>query len=164
MDIEVRIARAEAADRDMLVDLVATIEAEDHPDDRERIESASAVAWRNLEQYDILSSDSVWCLIATVGADAVGLAILTRIPKLDNRLGFLYLDELHVLQPWRRRGAGQALLHRTIELARELGLAGVRLLTRRENEPARALYESIGFRGDDTMFYQLTLDRENADS
>ncbi|MBU0596093.1 GNAT family N-acetyltransferase [Candidatus Bipolaricaulota bacterium] len=164
MDIEVRIARAEAADRDMLVDLVARIETEDHPDGREHIESAPAAARRSLEQYDILSSDAVWCLIATVGDDAAALATLTRIPKLDDRLGFLYLDELHVLQPWRQRDVGRALLRRAIELARELGLAGVRLLTRRENELARALYESIGSRGDDTVFYQLTLDRENADS
>ena len=94
----------------------------------------------------------------------MGLAIITRVPKLGDRFGFLYLDELHVLGPWRRRGIGRALVRRASGLSHELGLAGVRLLARIENEPARALYESAGFRGSKTMIYQIALDRENAES
>jgi ribosomal protein S18 acetylase RimI-like enzyme len=164
MDIDVRIELAVAADRDILVDLIARIEAEDHPENPEILNHAPAAARRSLERYDVLSSDAVWCLIAYDVERPVGLAILTRVPKLDDRLGFLYLDELHVLVPWRRCGVGRALLRRALELACELGLAGVRLLARIENEPARALYESAGFRGGQTMIYQLTLDRENAQS
>ena len=164
MDIDVRIELAGAADRDILVDLVARIEVEDHPENSKILQHAPAAARRSLERYDVLRSNTVWCLIAYDGERPLGLAILTRVPKLDDRLGFLYLDELHVLVPWRRRGIGRALLRRAIELSRELDLAGVRLLTRIENEPARALYESAGFRGGQTRLYQLTLDRENAES
>jgi len=45
-----------------------------------------------------------------------------------------------------------------IELAAELGLAGIRLLTRPDNRPARALYESLGFRGGETLLYQIRVE------
>ena len=119
---------------------------------------------RSLEHFDVLSSDSAWCLLALVDETPVGLALLTRIPKLDDRIGLLYVDELHVLGPWRRRGIGRALLERSTALSRELGLAGVRLLARIDNAPARSLYERFGFQGGETMLYQYLLDRENAES
>jgi len=68
-----------------------------------------------------------------------------------------------VLVPWRR-GIGRALLDRSIELTRTLWLNRVRLLTRIENGSARALYESGGFSGSQTMIDQRLLDRENAES
>lgn len=93
---------------------------------------------------------------------SAGLAILTRIPKLDARLGFLYLDELHVIKEFRRHGIGKALLRCCIKLAEELKLAGIRLLARIDNEPARRLYESVGFRGNETMLYQFRFDHSDA--
>jgi len=164
MDNDTRIVLAEAADREVLVGLIARIEAEDHPDDQIVVARAPAAARRSLEHYDILSSDAAWCLLAYTGNEAVGLAVLSRVPKLDDRFGFLYLDELHVLEPWRRQGIGRKLLERSTKLSRELRLAGVRLLTRIENAAARALYESIGFHGGQSMIYQCLLDRENTES
>jgi ribosomal protein S18 acetylase RimI-like enzyme len=50
-----------------------------------------------------------------------------------------------VLPEFRRRGVARALLARVEQLARELGLAGVRLLVRPENEAARRLYAALGY-------------------
>jgi ribosomal protein S18 acetylase RimI-like enzyme len=161
-DIHVRLAGID--DRDTLVDLVAWMEAEDAPDDSSAYDRARRTARRCLDHYDIFGSDTVWCLLAYVDGTPVGLAILTRVPKLDHRIGLLYLDELHVLEAWRRRGVGRALLQHVVDLSRELGLAGVRLLSRIENAPARSLYESAGFAGGRTMIYQYLLDRENPES
>ena len=70
----------------------------------------------------------------------------------------LYLDELHVLAPWRRRGIGKALMERAISHTREMGLAALRLLTREENAPARALYEAMGMTSGKSLLYQLRVD------
>ena len=138
--------------------LLQIIEAEDHPVDPTVAEIALDGLRGSLNHFDTLNSDCVWILIAFDGDQPAGLAILTRIPKLDARLGFLYLDELHVIEKYRRHGIGKALLQRCIELALELGLAGIRLLARIDNDSARRLYESVGFQGNEAMLYQFQFD------
>ncbi len=158
---EITIVRATGEHRTVLEKLVARIEAEDHPEDPEAAARAPRGMTESLSKYDALASDSVWFLIAHSDDRAVGLAVLTRVPKLDGRVGFLYLDEMHVLAEHRRCGIGRALLAAAIDLARDLELAGIRLLTRPNNEAARALYESFGFRRSETLLYQIRVDRED---
>src|SRR5687768_17945397 len=92
-------------------------------------------------RFDLLNSDSFWLLLATIDHQPAGLAAVARLPKTDARVGFLFVDELSVLPEFRRRGVATALLEHTFALANELGLAGVRLLTRPDNEAARRLYQ-----------------------
>ena len=158
------IVLANATHREILIRLLSHIEAEENPEYPRAEARASTDVRQSLEHFDVLSSDSTWCLLAFVNEEPVGLALLTRIPKLDGRIGFLYVDELQVLGPWRRLGIGRALLERSTALSHELGLAGVRLLARIDNAPARSLYEQFGFHGGETMLYQYLLDRENAES
>jgi ribosomal protein S18 acetylase RimI-like enzyme len=156
--LPIEVVRAGTKNLEDLIRLAARIEAEDHPDDPRVAERAPAAAARSLAQHDALASDSVWFLIAYTADRPAGLAILTRVPKLDARTGLLYLDELHVLAEYRRRGVGRALLAAAVDLADELGLAGIRLLTRPDNRPARALYDSFGFRGSETLLYQIRVE------
>jgi len=111
--------------------------------------------------FDIIQSDSHWIILAFADGQPAGLAVLVQVPKLDSRLGFLYVDELHVLEHHRRQGIAKAMLTRCIKLAQELELASVRLLARVDNEPARRLYESMGFQGSETTFYELGLARKD---
>jgi len=157
---EIMIVSATEGQRDDLELLVSRIEAENHRDDAQAATRVASGMAESLSCYDALSSDSVWFLIAYRGDRPAALAVLTRVPKLDERTGFLYLDEMHVLAEHRRCGIGTALMQSAVNLARELGLAGIRLLTQIDNSSARALYESLGFRGSETMLYQLRLDRE----
>jgi ribosomal-protein-alanine N-acetyltransferase len=60
------------------------------------------------------------------------------------------VDELHVLNvaahpSHRRRGLGHALLEHAIDFARSKGVRQVLLEVRRSNDPAVALYRSLGF-------------------
>ncbi len=158
---EITIVRATGEQRAALEALVARIEAEDRPEDPEAAVRAPRGMAESLSRYDALASDSVWFLLAYSNDRAAGLAVLTRVPKLDGRVGFLYLDELHVVAEHRRRGIGRALIGSAVDLARELGLAGIRLLTRPDNEAARALYGSLGFHGTETLLYQIRVDRED---
>lgn len=158
---EITIVRATERHTDDLEALVARIEAEDHPDDVQAAVRAPRGMAESLSSYDALSSNSVWFLIAYRGDRPAGLCVAIRVPKLDERVGFLYLDELHVLAEHRRYGIGGALMQSAVGLARDLGLAGIRLLTRPDNRPARALYESLGYQHSETLLYEFRVERHD---
>ena len=111
----IRVVIANKSHLTALPALVRSITAEDHPELSETAEIASEGLLRSLDHFDTLESDCVWVLIAFDDDQPAGLAILTRIPKLDIRRGFLYLDELHVIPQHRRRGIGKAAcqMHRS---------------------------------------------------
>lgn len=109
---------------------------------------------RSRAVYDLLASDSFWLLLAQVDTQPAGLAAVARLPKVDARAGYLFVDELSVLPVFRRQGVARALLRHTLSLAATLGLAGVRLLVRPENEAARRLYQALGFDESATLFCQ----------
>ncbi|MDR0292506.1 MAG: GNAT family N-acetyltransferase [Elusimicrobium sp.] len=56
----------------------------------------------------------------------------------------LYMDDLYVLEPYRRNGLGRKLLERVIAEAKEQGCAGVRWQVADWNTPAKKLYASFG--------------------
>jgi len=107
---------------------------------------------RRASKFDFLRSDSFWLALAQVNGEPAGYAAVCRIPKADARAGFLFVDEVYVLPAQRRQGVALALLERVSQLACELGLAGVRLLVRPQNEAARRLYQAAGFSEHETVF------------
>jgi ribosomal protein S18 acetylase RimI-like enzyme len=60
--------------------------------------------------------------------------------------GAWYVDALAVAEGFRRHGIARALLAEAADAAAAAGLSGVALDTGLANDPARALYESSGFR------------------
>ena len=56
----------------------------------------------------------------------------------------MFLYELAVLDSYRRRGIGRALVEALAELARERGCYGMWVLTDNDNEAAVATYQSAG--------------------
>lgn len=56
-----------------------------------------------------------------------------------------YLNNIAVLPDYRRRGYARALLNTLADEARELGLSFLTLEVRAGNEPAKALYRSLGY-------------------
>ncbi|MBE0634959.1 hypothetical protein IH601_03070 [Candidatus Bipolaricaulota bacterium] len=101
--------------------------AEEHPKDDSVAVTASEALRKSLKHFDFPNSDRCWVLLAFPEDEPVGLAVVTRIPKLDARLGFLYLDELNVHQAHHRQGA-----------ACRVRQAGTRTWTGRHT-PARSL-------------------------
>ena len=64
---------------------------------------------------------------------------------------WMVFDELHInslaVDPaWRRRGVARRLLQHVLGEAAASGARSATLEVRRSNEPARALYEGLGFR------------------
>jgi len=152
---DVRIVLANESHLDDLSQLIHSIGAESGSEGGLAAVAALEGLRKSMSHFDVIQSDSHWLLLAFVDDQPAGLALLVRIPKLDSRLGFLYLDELHVLHRYRRQGVGKALLAHCIQQTQELGLAGIHLLARIDNEPASRLYESMGFLGSETTFYEL---------
>jgi ribosomal protein S18 acetylase RimI-like enzyme len=56
----------------------------------------------------------------------------------------MFLYELAVDEPWRRRGIGRALVEALAEIARAAACYGMWVVTDRTNEAARATYEGTG--------------------
>ncbi|MFC5526523.1 GNAT family N-acetyltransferase [Rhodanobacter ginsengisoli] len=68
------------------------------------------------------------------------------------------LNDLFVVAAARRQGIAAALLKAAAEHARALGAASLSLSTARDNVPAQALYESLGWQRDQQFCeYSLTL-------
>ena len=61
----------------------------------------------------------------------------------------MFLYELSVDEPWRRRGIGRALVEELGALARERGCYGMFVLTARDNDAALATYQTAGVLRDD---------------
>jgi ribosomal protein S18 acetylase RimI-like enzyme len=56
----------------------------------------------------------------------------------------MFLYELAVDEPSRRRGIGRALVERLTAVARQAGCYGMWVITDEDNEAARATYEGAG--------------------
>jgi ribosomal protein S18 acetylase RimI-like enzyme len=67
------------------------------------------------------------------------------------------IEDVIVDESMRRRGIGEALMQRAIQLAREGGAAGVSLTSHPRREAANRLYRSMGFelRQTHPYFYKL---------
>jgi GNAT superfamily N-acetyltransferase len=83
----------------------------------------------------------------------VGYLTAVRIPKPDQRIGVLYIDELRVLTAYRRRGIGSALVQEVCDLGYDLGFWRVRLNADQDDSGVCAFYEKNGFKhGGDGFF------------
>ena len=87
--------------------------------------------------------------------EIVGILSLTvyRVPTGIRSI----IEDVVVDQKMRRRGIGEALVRRAIELAREAGASGVALTSNPQREAANQLYQAMGFelRKTNPYFYKL---------
>jgi [ribosomal protein S18]-alanine N-acetyltransferase len=82
-------------------------------------------------------------LVAYVGAEPVGFVSGVEVTHPDKGTE-MFLYELSVEEPLRRRGIGRALLAALGELAQERGCYGMFVLTARDNDAALATYGTPG--------------------
>jgi ribosomal protein S18 acetylase RimI-like enzyme len=92
--------------------------------------------------------------------DQKGLGFTQMYPSFTSiymeRIWILY--DLYVVPEARGLGIGRALMDRAQRFARESGAKRVELSTARDNRPAQALYESLGYQRDEAFyFYELSL-------
>ena len=92
--------------------------------------------------------------------DGSALGFTQLYPSFSSALArpIFILNDLFVTPAARRRSVGRGLLEAAAEFAKQSGAARLGLSTELDNTPARALYESAGWR-QDTVFctYMLPL-------
>ena len=158
---QITITRVGEAEWPLYVAVQRAHDAAELADDSAAPDRAEAGVNASRARYDFTQSDSCWALLARVNDAPAGYALVVGIPKSDARVGFLFVDELYVLTPYRRMGVASALLQHIERMARELGLAGMRLLVRKENASARQLYRRAEFSENETIFCEKTFERLN---
>jgi len=98
------------------------------------------------ELAELLKSESSTILIARQPDESgpiAGVLSLTiyRVPTGLRSI----IEDVIVDENMRRRGIGEALVQKAIDLAREAGADGVSLTSNPEREAANQLYQSMGF-------------------
>jgi len=89
-----------------------------------------------------------------------GLGFCQLYPSFTSvRMGRIWiLYDLFVRPGARRKGVGRALMERAAKFGRASGALRLTLSTAKDNRPAQALYESLGYvRDRDFYSYELTL-------
>ena len=96
---------------------------------------------------DELDNPNLRLYVASAEGTPAGWISLLYLPKVGkwNGRGHIYVDELWVAPPFRRRGLARLLLAQAGELAREWDASGIRLYVNTENPAAQSLYASAGF-------------------
>jgi ribosomal protein S18 acetylase RimI-like enzyme len=100
-------------------------------------------ATRIAESAHPATRDGTAVLVATFNGAIVGEASVQRLKATFTQHVGVFSIEVHPQH--QRRGIGRALLRACIEWAKDHGIERLELYTRRDNDRARALYESEGF-------------------
>ena len=109
--------------------------------------------WQGTEGLTLRDVDSREAVLAYLARNP-GLSFVARAGDVvvgavlagsDGRRG--YLQHLAVARLYRGQGIGRALAERVIEALRGAGVAKCHLMIRRENEPAKAFWEHLGWTG-----------------
>lgn len=84
-------------------------------------------------------------LVATEkeGSEIVGWCWGYHLPRPDG-FSMLYLHDVEVDEPYRRRGVGRRLVEAFMDSGRRAGASKMFLTTGEANIPARRLYEGLG--------------------
>lgn len=99
-------------------------------------------------------------LLAEMDGQLVGFAGLRIVPALFYPTPQAELTELFVIEAYRRRGVGRALIAFAEALAQELGAESLLILTDLDNVAAQALYHAAGYE-DDALALRKVLRHED---
>jgi ribosomal protein S18 acetylase RimI-like enzyme len=104
----------------------------------------------------ILNDESA-VFMALDGNDPVGFVQLYPSFSSVSMMRSWVLNDLYVKEQFRGRGAGEKLIHKAIQFAKETGAKGVLLETGVDNHTAQRLYEKIGFEKETNYFYYFSI-------
>jgi aminoglycoside 3-N-acetyltransferase I len=103
---------------------------------------------------EVLARDHVIALVATAEGRIVGGLVAYELDKLERARREIYIYDLAVAEPFRRRGVATALIGRLREIARSRGAWVIYVQADYGDDPAVALYEKLGTR-EDVMHFDI---------
>lgn len=95
---------------------------------------------------NVLTMDQVVVLAACVGEEVAGGLVAYELAKLERERRELYIYDLAVAEPHRRKGIATALIAKLRMIARERGAWVIYVQADYGDDPAIALYEKLGAR------------------
>jgi ribosomal protein S18 acetylase RimI-like enzyme len=104
----------------------------------------------------IINEESI-VFIACEGDHSVGFVQLYPSFSSVSMMRSWVLNDLYVKEQFRGKGAGEKLIHKAIQFAKETGAKGVMLETGKENLNAQRLYDKIGFERESNYFYSFSI-------
>jgi aminoglycoside 3-N-acetyltransferase I len=109
----------------------------------------------------LLAREEFIALVALDGPQVVGALAAYELPKFEQERSEFYLYDLAVLASHRRRGIARALIERLRTLAAERGgwVVFVQADTDEDDQPAIALYESMGTR-EEVLHFDIPVSRD----
>ncbi len=108
-------------------------------------------------RFDLLSDERTILIVAFEGAAPIGFVLAHELARRHGERSSLFVYELQVAAPQRRRGVARRLLQELRTLAQERGIARGFVLTNAANVAAMRLYESCGGRrpSDDDVLWDF---------
>ena len=94
----------------------------------------------------LLATDHIIALIAAAGDELVGGLVAYELDKFEQARREIYIYDLAVREDWRRRGIATALIDHLRAIGSERGAWMVFVQADYGDDPAIALYESLGTR------------------
>lgn len=113
-------------------------------------------AARNFLNERITNEESV-IFLAVDGCGPIGFVQLYPSFSSVSMKRSWVLNDLYVKEQVRGKGAGEKLIQRAIQFAKETGAKGVSLETGNGNTGAQRLYEKIGFERESNYFYYFSI-------
>ncbi len=109
--------------------------------------------WDEYEIVELFAADGDFCLVASRGGQVVGFVLGTHIFKRRSAWSYGYLLWLGVAPEARGLGLGEQLVERLTEVFIAHGARMMLVDTSVENEPAKHLFEKMGFSGETQHIY-----------
>lgn len=136
-------ASYQRADLDLLKRMLALFAEvfEDYASYQEKIASDAYLESR-------LKDDSFIALAALVDGKVVGALAGYVLKKFEQERSEIYIYDLGVIEPYRRRGIATGLINAVRVIARDIGSYVIFVQADACDEPAIKLYESLGTRED----------------
>ena len=150
-----RLRRATRADAPALIELIVALAQ------FEKIPAPTAAEQQRLIEHGFGDRPrfEAWLAFWADLPKPVGYAVLLETYSTFHASPTLYLEDLFVSPPYRRRGIGSALLRHCIQLAHERGCERMEWTCLDWNTKAQAGYERIGARHlSEWYLYRLTRD------
>jgi aminoglycoside 3-N-acetyltransferase I len=92
----------------------------------------------------LLGNPHIVALVAIHDGGVVGGLVAYVLPKFEQARSELYIYDLAVDEPFRRRGIATGLINKLREVAVERGAGSIYVQADREDAPAVALYSKLG--------------------
>jgi aminoglycoside 3-N-acetyltransferase I len=102
----------------------------------------------------LLARETIVVLAAEEGEEIVGGLVAYVLEKFERARSEVYIYDLAVAEPRRRRGIATALITRVREIAAEIGAWVLFVQADYGDDPAVALYEGLGTR-EDVMHFDI---------